>query len=146
VTEIFALLKSAIYIDCDFTAKNHRGLSMLAIAIDQMSVAIFDAMLAINPALNINDPKTTGAYLLHLAVQKRDCYFAKHLVNKGIDINLRDENNRTAQDLIANELNQEQWIEAFTPDMVMFNNNFQAALEKATKTVESIREELAMNT
>ena len=118
VTEVFTILQAAVKMGCDFRMQNNRGLSMVGISIDQMSVSIFDTIFAVNNSLDINRPETTGCALLHLAVQKSDYYFIKHLVNKGINTNIKNSEGKTAGDLIVDitGIQKEQFALAFTPD------------------------------
>ena len=149
VTEVFTMLQAAVRIGCDFSITNKQGLSMVGITIDQMSVSIFDAMFMVNKNLDINNLATTNCNLLHLTVQKNDYYFTKHLVNKGIDTNLKNSEGLTAQDLITTitGTQREQWIEAFTPDIVTSTDQIQLDkfLQESQRKLSDIQELISAN-
>jgi ankyrin repeat protein len=149
VTEIFTLLQAIVKIGCDFTITNNQGFSMVGIAIDQMSISILDAMLAVNKNLDINNVNTTGCYLLHLAVKKGDYYFAKHLVNKGINIYLKDQNGLTAKEFVnaTTNLQQEQWADAFKAEQVASNEKerFEKAVRESDNQLLEIRKLINAN-
>ena len=114
--DILLLLKASADLELDFSIRNNKSLSAVGIAVKNMSIATFDALMLTNKSLDINNPETLGCYPLHLAVTGGDIVFARHLISSGIDLPIRNEDGFTAKELM--EQNAElaesiEWIDLF---------------------------------
>ena len=116
IEDTLLLLKASADLGLDFSIRNNKSLSAVGMAVKNMSISAFDAMMLTNKSLDINNPDSIGCYPLHLAIENSDIDFAKHLINRGIDLSIKDKNGFTAKDLMeqnAQLAESIEWVDLF---------------------------------